>query len=211
MSIRSSVLIISSSLAKAFPYDRYDAHCTLRSCVWHSRNPCVPNFGAAATPINHGAAYDRQTFFLPPPLRATLSAVLRPMKRPQPAYDSQRSSGRNILVSTPVMARSLPRTGLAQPRGGVSTAHLLPTWFCQPRTGSSCAVGALVGLGVRQRDWRHVRVQGRVQVPSTGDARADAVDTALRETRAYTMPFCLLLHAPHSSAASPRLVMEPGS
>lgn len=24
------------SLAKAFPYDRYDAHCTGWSCVWHS-------------------------------------------------------------------------------------------------------------------------------------------------------------------------------
>lgn len=33
--------------------------------VWHNRNPCVPNFGAAATPINHGAAYDRQTFSYP--------------------------------------------------------------------------------------------------------------------------------------------------
>ncbi|KAL7918721.1 hypothetical protein ACQKWADRAFT_232657 [Trichoderma austrokoningii] len=43
--------------------------------------------------------------------------------------DSQRPSGRSILVSTPVMARSLPRTGLAQPRGGVSTKYLLPTWI----------------------------------------------------------------------------------
>ncbi|PTB36813.1 hypothetical protein M441DRAFT_72884 [Trichoderma asperellum CBS 433.97] len=112
-----------------------------------------------------------QNVFLPPPLPATLSAVLRPMKCMQPAYDSQHSSGRSILVSTPVMARSLPQAGLAQPRGGVSTKYLLPTWFCQPRTGSSSAVG----------------------------------------TETHTMPFYLVLHAPHSSAASPRLVMEPGS
>lgn len=44
------------SLAMAFPYDRYDAHCTLlygvvSGMAWQSRNPCVPNFGAAATPI----------------------------------------------------------------------------------------------------------------------------------------------------------------
>ncbi|UKZ62433.1 uncharacterized protein TrAtP1_003682 [Trichoderma atroviride] len=178
--------------------------------AWQRRNPGVPNFGAAATPINHGAAYDRQAFSDPPP-RATLAAVLRPMKRPQPACDSQRPSGRSILVSTPVMARSLPRTGLAQPRGGVSTTSLPPTWFCQPRTGSGCAVGALVGAlagrGVRQRDWRHVLAH----VPSTSGARADAVDTAWRATRARPMPSCLALHAPHSSAASPRLVMEPGS
>lgn len=167
-----------------------------------------PTLARPQHPSNHGAAYDRQAFS-DPPLRATLSAVLRPMKRPQPACDSQRPSpsGRSFLVSTPVMARSLPRTGLAQPRGGVSTTSLLPTWFCQPRTGSSCAAGALVGLGVRQRDWRHVLVQ----VPSTSGARADAVDTALSETRPHPMPFCLVLHAPHSSAASPRLVMEPGS
>lgn len=32
----------------------------------------MPNFGAAATPINHGAAYDRQTFLTPSTARHPL-------------------------------------------------------------------------------------------------------------------------------------------
>jgi hypothetical protein len=80
MSIRSSAAQSSNYiqiLAKALPLRpvRRTLYWMELCLAWHgtewqSRNPCAPNFGAAATPINHGAAYDRQTLsltLLPPP------------------------------------------------------------------------------------------------------------------------------------------------
>lgn len=170
-----------------------------------------PTLARPQHPSNHGAAYDRQTFSYPLHCPPPSSAVLRPMKCTQPACDSQRSSGRSILVSTPVMARSLPRAGLAQPRGGVSTKSLLPTWFCQPRTGSTYAVGVWLGRGCARGigfPGLHVLYLYRYPVRAT---RELMLSTPLWETETHPMPFYLVLHAPHSSAASPRLVMEPGS
>ncbi|KAF3077213.1 hypothetical protein CFAM422_000769 [Trichoderma lentiforme] len=55
----------------------------------------------------------------PPSLGCAQSRVLL-------QQSTRSSSGRSFLVSTPVLARSLPRAGLAQPRGAVPTVYPPP-------------------------------------------------------------------------------------
>ncbi|KAK1247022.1 LOW QUALITY PROTEIN: hypothetical protein MKX08_000824 [Trichoderma sp. CBMAI-0020] len=142
MSIRSSVLIISRVEPRPSP----TTGTTHMVPHWQRRNPGVPNVGAAATPINHGAADDRQTFLTLH--RAPPSAVLRPMKRPQPIWTEHFSR--------------YPSRGPFAPadRAGSTTRRRLH------RVSAPDMVLSASDRGVRQRDWRHVLAQ----VPSTGDA-----------------------------------------
>ncbi|KAL6854105.1 hypothetical protein J3F83DRAFT_495400 [Trichoderma novae-zelandiae] len=111
---------------------------------------CVPNVGAAA-----GGQRARQQhasitallmtggyFLTPPPVAATLSLCCAQSRSCLEQNDSPRSSGRSFLASTPVLARSLPRAGLAQPRGGVSTVYPRPDMVL---SASDCSE---MGLGV---------------------------------------------------------------
>lgn len=133
----------------------------------------------AATPFDHGSAYDRRIFLTPPPLAATLSGLC-PIKGIAAAVDSQRSSGRSFLVSTPVLARSLPRAGLA--RAG-STTRRRPHRVSSSRHGS-VSLGLLavrVGSGVCQtREIGPFPVASCCLVPSTNGAGELMASTPLR-------------------------------
>ncbi|QYS94217.1 hypothetical protein H0G86_001559 [Trichoderma simmonsii] len=117
-------------------YDGYDSHMfgieRILVCPTLALARPLVVMSEAATPFDHGSAYDRRIFLTPPPLAATLSGLC-PIKGIAAAVDSQRSSGRSFLVSTPVLARSLPRAGLA--RAG-STTRRRPHRVSSSRHGS---------------------------------------------------------------------------
>ncbi|KAK0759957.1 hypothetical protein N5P37_007033, partial [Trichoderma harzianum] len=164
--------------------------------VWHRANPCVPNIGiGAAADISYPSTTRRHPLWAVPNQGRLAALIWTELFSVYPSPGPFAPAGRAGKGWLNHAAPSPP-------------CILLPTWFCQPRTASSTV---RVGSGVCQRDWPIPRcvVLPRTQYERRG--RADGFDTASGRQQTQTMPFYLVLHAPHSSAASPRLVMELGS
>jgi hypothetical protein len=199
-------------------------------CAQHWRGRWWPTSSEAATRLDHGSAYDRRIFFLP----LHQSPPPSPRAAPNDGHarqqdDSARSSGRSFLASTPALARSLPRAGLAQPRGGVSTVHPSSRHGSVSLDCCELGPGGRVGVSTSAREKRlalsppsqctqyshEPRGREGARERETEETERDRELMASTPLRGDNKPAHALshvvLHAPHSSAASPRLVMEPGS